>query len=256
MNCKQAEELLPLYAGRDLEEKRATLVTKHVQTCAACARVADQCRQSVQMTEQFAPPVFSEAVYTGIRRRVLREIQTQESAGAQTITSLFRPGLTWAGAVVLLIVVSMFAIYFIVDRQKDEQQLAHEPPARVQPGPQERAHSGPHQSNRLDLAPLVQTGGKKQQVAADPPSRRKRSSGTLAERMSAVGATSPEAISLANTVSDHPGSLPEPTMFPDRDSAALPKTLRVEIQTKDPQIRIIWFVPPETKPVIRGSKGT
>jgi hypothetical protein len=209
------------------------------------------------LTEQFAPPVFSEAVYAGIRRRVLREIQTPERApaGAQTITSLFRPGLRWAGAVVLLIVVSMFAIYLIVNRGNDEQQLAHEPPARVQPGTQERANSGPQDSNRADLAPSEKTDGKKQQVAGDPPSRRKKSSGTLAERMSTVGATSPESISLSNTVSSQPGSPPEPRILPHGDSAALLKTLRVEIQTNDPRIRIIWFVP-QTKPVVPGSKGT
>src|SRR5688500_5200992 len=109
MNCKQAEELLPLHAGRDLEEQRATLVTEHMQTCAACARVADEYRESVQLTEQFGPPVFSEAVYAGIRQRVLREIETEAMAPAwsQTIASMFQSKLTWAIASVLLIVVSM-----------------------------------------------------------------------------------------------------------------------------------------------------
>src|SRR5215510_4383095 len=117
MNCKQTEELLPLYAGRDLEEKRATLVIEHLQTCAACAHVANEYRESVQLTEQFAPPVFSEAVYAGIRQRVLREIDTEAMAPAwsQTIASLFRSRLTWAIASMLLIVVSMFAIYFIMN---------------------------------------------------------------------------------------------------------------------------------------------
>ena len=39
MNCKQTEELLPLYTGRDLEEKHAILVTEHLKTCAGCARL-------------------------------------------------------------------------------------------------------------------------------------------------------------------------------------------------------------------------
>ena len=92
MNCKQTEELLPLYAGRDLEEERATLVTEHLQTCAVCARVANEYRESVVLTEQFAPPVFSEAVYAGIRQRVQREIETEALAPtwSHTIASLFR----------------------------------------------------------------------------------------------------------------------------------------------------------------------
>lgn len=231
MNCKQTEELLPLYAGRDLEEKRSTLVTEHLQTCVSCARVAHEYRESVQLTEQFAPPVFSDAVYAGIRQRVLREIgpKTTAPAWSQTIASLFRPRLTWAVAGLLLIVVSVFAIYFIVNRRHDEQQqLAH-------------TNSGTQENKRTDLPSSENTGGEKQQLAGVPQPRRRKKS---------------RATSTANNSSPQPGSLPEPRLFPHADSAALSKPLRVEIQTKDPKIRIIWFVQPETKLVVPGSKGT
>ena len=228
MNCKQAEELLPLYAGRDLDEKRTTLVNEHLQTCAACARVADEYREAVQLTEQFAPPVFSEAVYAGIRQRVLREIETEAMAPAwsQTIASLFRPRLTWAIAGVLLIFVSMFAIYFIVNRGNDEQQLVDKQPSKVQPGTEERRPNSELKDNKLPSP--VNTGGKEQQLAGIPQPLRKRSRD---DRTNTVGAKSP-------------------------DSAASVNPMRVEIQTKDPKIRIIWFVQPEPKPAIPGSKGT
>jgi hypothetical protein len=257
MNCKQAEELLPLYAGCDLEEKRTTLVTEHVQTCAACARVADEYRESVQLTEQFAPPIFSEAVYAAIRQRVMREIEAEAMAPAwsQTIANFFRPRLTWAIAGLLLIAVSLFAFYFIMNRQNDGPQLADKPPSKVQPGGKEDSNSG-SQGNRADLSPSVKTGRKKQPMAGVLQPQRKRSRDTLADRMKTVGAKSPDAMSTANNVSPQPSSLPEPMVFPHHDSATLVKTLRVEIQTKDPKIRIIWFVQQETKPVIPSSKGT
>lgn len=240
MNCKQVEELLPLYAGRDLEEKRATLVTEHMQTCAACARVADEYRESVRLTEQFVPPVFSEAAYAGIRQRVLREIESEAMAPAwsQTIASLFQSRLTWAIAGVVLIVVSMFAINFIMNKGNDEQQLAKQPPVNVQPATKERTNSDLQDNSRANLPHSVNTGEKKRQLAGvSQPHRRKRSLDTT---------------SRANNVS--PQS--EPVLFPYHDSAALVKPLRVEIQTRDPKIRIIWFVQPETKPVIPASKGT
>jgi hypothetical protein len=230
MNCKQTEELLPLYAGRDLEEERATVVTEHLQTCAACARVANEYRESVRLTEQFAPPVFSEAVYAGIRQRVQREIETEALAPAwpHTIASLFRSRLTWAIASMLLIVVSMFAIYFMMNRGNVEPQLANQPPANVQPGTNERSKSGPPDSS---LPAGVNTGRDKQHLARGRQlERRKRSRDTLADRVNTVAAKSPEATSTS-------------------------KTLRLEIQTKDPKIRIIWFVEPETKPAIPSSKG-
>ncbi len=258
MNCKQTEELLPLYAGRDLEEKRATLVNEHIQTCAACARVADEYRESIQLTEQFAPPVFNEAVYAQMRERVLREIETKAMAPAasQTIASLFLPRIRWATATVLLIVVSTFAFYFIMNRRNDEQLAEKPPPAKVQPEAKEPPNSRPQHDKLADLPPVLNTGGKNQQLAGVPPSRQKRSRNTLADRMNTVRAKSPDPISTAGSVSSQPGSAPGSMVSPHRDSAALVKTLRVEIQTKDPKIRIIWFVQPETKPIIPGSKGT
>ena len=226
MNCKQIKELLPLYAGRDLEEKRATLVTEHMQTCAACARVAAQYRESVQLTGQFAPPVFNEAVFAGMRQRVLREIQTDATprSSLQTIASLFQPRLTWAIAGLLLTVFSLFAIYLVVNRGNDEQQFAGKPPANIVPGTNERFNSGTQGDKPADL-PSVTTGAKEQRLAGVRRHERKRFRGKLAE----------------------------PTLFPARDSAALVKILRVEIQTPDPRIRIIWFVQQETKPTSKGS---
>ncbi len=237
MNCKQTEELLPLYAGRDLEEKRATLVTEHLLTCVACARVADEYCDSVQWTERFAPPDFSEAVYAGIRQRVLREIGTEAMtpAWSQTIAGLFRSRLTWAIASALLIVIWIFAIYFIVNRRHGEQQLAERVPAKVQPGTKERFNSAPEDDRRAALPHSVDIGGEKRQFAAVPQRQRRKKS---------------------RSISIQRGSLPELTPFPAPSSAALTKPLRVEIQTKDPTIRIIWFVQPETKPVNTGSKGT
>ena len=237
MNCKQAEELLPLYAGRDLDEERATLVSEHLQTCAACARVGDEYGESIQLTEQLAPVDFSEAVYAGIRKRVLCEIEKQTAPPwSQTIVSLFQPRLTWAVASVLLMVVSMFVIYFIVKRGNDKPQRVEKQPAVVQPGTNE----GP----RRDESPSESTGTEKQQMVVVHQQRRKR-----------FRAKSTEVMPVANNVSRQPGSVPEGVVSPHPDSAALSQTLRVEIQTKDPNIRIIWFVPQETKPINSSSKG-
>ena len=41
---------------------------------------ADEYRETRQLLQLFAPPPFSEAVYAGIRQRVLREIGRESSA--------------------------------------------------------------------------------------------------------------------------------------------------------------------------------
>jgi hypothetical protein len=231
MNCKQAEELLPLYAGRELHENYATRVTEHLQTCAACAQVAGEYRESIQLTEQFAPPVFSDAVYAGIRQRVLREIEAEATPPAwlQTIANLFRPRLTWAIASVLLIAISLFAVYFIVNKQSIGPQLADIPPRKIEPVTKEES---PDIS-----APSSKAGEKKESLAGVSRPPRKRSVNTL------VAAKTPDTSTIPNNVSAQTSSLPG-------------KTMRLEIQTNDPNIRIIWFVQQEPKPTIQNSKGT
>src|SRR2546426_2831023 len=119
MNCKHVQELLPLYVGRDLEEKRAQLVTAHVQSCVECAGSVDDYRETRQLLKESAPPPVSDAVYAGIRQRVLREIEQKATAPglSRLLDSLFRPRLRWAVATALVFAVSVSTFYFIAKRK-------------------------------------------------------------------------------------------------------------------------------------------
>src|SRR5688572_10945545 len=98
MNCKQLDELLPLYAGRDLDEKSARLVSEHVQICSACARVAGEYRDAVELAQHFTPPVFSDHVYASVRRQVMQQIEDEPAVLLlpQMFVSWFRPRMAWA----------------------------------------------------------------------------------------------------------------------------------------------------------------
>ena len=101
MNCKQLDELLPLYAGRDLDEKRARLVSEHVQICSECASAAAEYREAVELAQHFAPPVFTDNVYASVRRQVMQQIEDDEPKALllpQLIGSWFRPRIAWAAA--------------------------------------------------------------------------------------------------------------------------------------------------------------
>lgn len=254
MNCKQAEELLPLYAGRELEKKRSTLVAEHLQLCAACARVADEYRESIQLTRTFAPPTFNEAFYAGVRQRVLREIESESKrpAWSQTIVSLFQLRLSWAIATMLLILVSMVAIYFLVNRGNEGPQVVDAPPENVQPAPRKESNSQPQLEQRAALPASVNAGGNHQRAGISP--QQKRSRNTLFAQMNTVKTKSRDPVSTAINGSSTVNRLPLPIVFPKR-SADLGRTLRVEIQTKDPNIRIIWFAQQEPKPAVPSSKG-
>ena len=118
MNCKKVEELLPLYVGRDLEEERARLVTAHVRSCTQCARSAQEYGEANQLLQLFEPPQFSDATYAAIRSSVLREIERKSSAPG--LLEFFRRPLplhvTWAVSAAVMVVVCVFAYYFMADR--------------------------------------------------------------------------------------------------------------------------------------------
>lgn len=276
MNCKHVQELLPLYVGRDLEEKRAQLVTAHVQSCAECAAAADEYRQTRQLLQQFAPPPFSEGVYTGIRQRVLREIgqESPESIVAtlpQLIASLFRPPVRWAVATALLLAVSVFAFYFIANRRptlRDARQVADSRPtvdgttrdehasapsqgseSAASSSPSSKENNGPRSVNTgASTGPKTGPDTTIAGPADHPyPSQRRKSPGAAADRTTSVAVNTPDTRSMTAAASRENNNLAEPDAFPTRDPATSEKTLRMEMQTKNPNIRIIWFSHQRTK---------
>ena len=254
MNCKQAEELLPLYAGRDLDEKRTRLVTEHLQSCDACARIADEYREAFHLTQQFATPVFAEGLYAGIRQRVLREIETESKASSlpQFVASWFTPRLAWTVAAALLIAVAASATYFVVNRSNGKEsaggQVVRTPEilSPVDPVTPPDKPSG--------ISSPTNTGAEKQRLGGVRQPAQKRSPDVVANRANDTVVVSSNAVSA--DASSSTDSLPAPTLFPPPDTATSEKSLRMEIQTRDPNIRIIWFAQQETKPAVPALKGT
>jgi hypothetical protein len=265
MHCKHIQELLPLYVGRDLEKKLAKLVKAHVQSCAECARLAEEYGEAQQLLQLFEPPPFSEAVYAGIRQRVLREIGRESTAPTlpQLVASLFRPRIRWAGAAALLLAVSVVAFYFIANRRNDRQQVADSGRTVDQTRSDERP-SAPSQDDESAVSPSP--SGK--QSDGPPPASTGRNTGadtTIAgsvnrtgqsQRRKSPGASANRARSVAVNTPDRwmtggafpeSSNLAEPDAVPARDPATSAKTLRVEMQTKDPNIRIIWISQQRTK---------
>jgi anti-sigma factor RsiW len=248
MNCKHVQELLPLFVGRDLEEERAKLVTAHLQSCAKCAGAADEYRETRQLLQQFAPPPFSEEVYTGIRQRVLREIarESPESIGPSLpqLVGLFRPRLRWAIATALVLAFSIFAFYFVTNRTNHRPQVADVG------GKVDRPTSGSIKEGEGSPPPVstVPHKGPVQVIAGvTHPSQR---------RKSPDHPRSPEIRSMTAKASPKANNLAEPDAVPARNTAASEKTLRVEMQTKDRNIRIIWFTHQPTEQDSPGkSKG-
>ena len=208
------------------------LVTAHVRSCTQCARSAREYRETNQLLQRIEPPHFSEASYLAVRNSVLREIERESNATAllRFIARAFQPRMTWAVSTAVLLAVCLFAYYFIANRtggQRYEQPNAASQPDKLKASPT---------PSRQDFRPdhSVTAGAPPAQASSSPKPRldqtvwhSRRAGETPAvpvreSQYSAVGPTSPT-----------------------RDSSVTSdKTLRLEIQTSDPNVRIIWFSHP------------
>jgi hypothetical protein len=240
MNCKHVQELLPLYVSRDLAERSAQLIQAHLQSCASCAVSSEEYYKTHHMLQEFAPPQFGETLYDSMRQDVLREIQreTLESPRAvpRFVLSLVPNRLTWALAAALLFVVALSAVYVVTKRRgsgtSDQQHLVDrrntvDQPA-VSPASPERAQppDSPEQKRR-GLAGFT-----------NPQVRRRQ---TIDRRAPSTSVETPDQTKLiaeAARNSNNPANRDAVTVG---DSSKTEKPLRMEIQTTDPNIRIIWF---------------
>lgn len=234
MNCKQLDELLPLYAGRDLDEKRARLVSEHVQICSACARVAGEYQDAVELAQQFAPPVFTDNAYASVRRQVMRQIEDAPTAPLlpQMFVSWFRPRMAWAAASALIIAFGFFALYLVVNRTTDVPPVANIHPTVKSP-------EQPPQP--MTIPQITETEGAEEKKPAEVKGKR------LGNRRPIRTVNTVDIQLRAASISS---KLPDPeatNSLPAVDAAPGESPLRVEIQTKNPNIRIIWFFSVEFK---------
>jgi hypothetical protein len=247
MNCKQVNKLLPLYAGHDLAKSREHLVTAHLQTCATCSLAAAAYRDARELMHDFAQPVFGDEVYAEIRKTVWQQIERKPKGRSifESITVWFGPQFAWAAAAVLMITISIVGLYFINREFTVRPTGIVDIPRTIVPaiGPVPERQAG---------APLIPGEGPPNRRLANMPKRQRRPDRMVApDRGNSLVAYSPDA--EGPTVQSS-----SPVVGTDNRDFAAPgadKTLRMEIQTKNPNIRIIWFSQREPKPLTTPSKG-
>ena len=247
MNCQQAEKLLPLFVGRDLDERNEQRVSAHVETCAKCAGAALEYRESRQLLQEFAPPTFSDDVFAGIRQGVWREIETESNVQPLSgiIAGWFRPRLVWAAASVVLIAITALGVYFIANRSM-QRPLADNAP-KVSPSPENKQPDSPSGSDKFATGspnPVKEKTLEQRQANNRQPQRR-RDRNWAPDRANTVAVNSPDAKSAKV----------DPSATTAVVTPVSEKTVRMEIQTKNPNIRIIWFSSREPKPMSPNSKG-
>lgn len=113
MNCIQTEKLLALYAAGDLAAGKARAVSTHLQSCESCRRQADEFAATRELLLAYAPPEFDAAFFESIRQGVMSEIKRESPPPifAPLFPRLFsRKALAYATSFALLVMVGTFAL--------------------------------------------------------------------------------------------------------------------------------------------------
>ena len=229
MNCKDVEPLLSLYVGRDLEEEHSRLIADHLQSCTECTLAADEYARASQLVQRYEPPFVSEEIYAGIRARVLNEIESRTPASpgifSQLFLALVQPRLRWITAA-LLLAISVTALYL---SRNSSHPLPNDRQVAVrteEPKNSSESAGSPSFSNKeqVPMAP------KRRPITR----KREANAGVVAtNRSRRLDKTTKVNTSTNNRVVQRAILVSEPS------SGSSP--LRVEMQTSDRNIRIIWL---------------
>lgn len=243
MNCRNVEPLLSLYVGRDLQEKHFRLVAAHLQSCTKCTLAADEYTGASQLLQGYEPPLFSDEIYAGIREQVLNKIERESHAPvrpgifSQLYFALVQPRMKWVTAALLLLAISVPALYLSRNpfRQlPNDQQVA----VRTREPNQADSRSDIRSENSNASAGSSSFSNKGQVRMATtrgPITRRREANPRVVATNGSreLGKTTKVDSSTNDRVVQRVVGVSQPS--------SAPAPLRVEMQTTDRNIRIIWL---------------
>lgn len=215
MNCTHVSEMLPLYITGDLPADKTGPIAGHLRICQDCRSLAAEFAADRDWLQQAAAPAFDEDFYDGLRSGVWNRIDA-EAARPKFWQRLlpewnWRPVTAIAVAVLLLVVFSAIAL-----RRGTNSGLEIDPPQPV-------AVVNPTPMPTLEPPrPVV-----------IPKKRRPQPK------------TATPAIPLPVAPENRPalGNIAETTIGGKEIETKEIQMMRIEIQTADPNIKIIWLTP-------------
>jgi anti-sigma-K factor RskA len=223
MNCTHIKKVIPLYVGGDLNTREAAGVRKHIETCERCRDLVAEFEESRSWLRDFTAPQFDEAVFENLRDAVREEISRRESR--PSLFDLLAP--VWnlrsviAASSALVLLTAGLLLY--TNRPKSPDR-----PLTI---------SGPVSIEGQNHGVIANTG---------PVSQIRRRKLATAHRSRRKTETNLPVVALNNhfggselTLPTHSDITTKQDAYQDPDQ----EMLRIEIQTADPNIRIIWIAP-------------
>lgn len=240
MNCRRVEKLIPLYVEGDLASGVADRLTSHLEWCGRCNWLADEYKESQDWLRAGEQPEFDSAFLDNFKAGVLSRIG-KSSTRSSLLGSLMqqwgrRQVLALSAALLLLIfgAVVLYVYQLRIAGNPATLQAVGETPNPETGGPDNRIASPV--ATPATAAGVSKPKNVKREIRFKSPDRNRIAA---RQRFQRTLLSPPDQIIESATALAEP-----PSVGVDDDP---PGMLRIEIQTGDPNIRIIWFAPKEVE---------
>jgi hypothetical protein len=258
MNCKRAAEFLPLHAAGDLEGRCASEVAAHVIACGDCRRLAEEFRESrALLVEAFGTPEFGAEFYSGIRSSVLEQIaRDREPSTPSFVAALFGRRLAYATTFAVALIAFAFALQHSRGgvRETTPQIASGQPNVdTLKPDRRRESETSPQlNAKKNESTPKLiytATSPRREPTRRDAPDRRREPMPTPVMRddeRAMIAQVTRASVDGAHEASE-PASPANAAASASTTATAAPEVSRIEIQTADPNIRIIWLAPQKSE---------
>ena len=280
MNCKATEKLLALYAGDDLPARQARRVALHLDSCPKCEKLAGEFGASVALSRSNAAPEFDSNFFDELRRDVLTQITPQpQTPFATFLAHRFAPRrMNYVCGLALICASSLFASYIYFNQLHHTRVPQN---VRISIAETLQSTSDIDDSHDLHTAITPKRVGKRRTTTAKASQQVRQiriltagsngiyitprtidSESLLVEDLTAMRATKEITLSetvASATVTDDSNSEDRTNNTASVESAVTSaEMLRIEIQTPDPNLRIIWLSPKteNAPPMKTGAHGS
>jgi hypothetical protein len=252
LKCKQAAGLISLYVAGDLESAAERGLAAHLGTCKNCREIAEEFSVSGSLlTQACAPPEFDAEFYAGIRQSVLGEIARDRRHAKSPFVRRRWLYATSFAAVALVGMVML--LHFVSTRDEQPAGLAvaaadqtgHSTAGQAREGDSSSSHLAAGQSPRHVHNKGIHGVPEDKLLAVATTHRRTRHFNVVAGEGTRDTATVQQRTRVAPTISESNATSGIASVSATRTFSS--QLTQIEIQTANPNIRIIWLVPRESE---------
>ncbi len=241
MNCKRIEKLIPAYLEGDLEASLNEVVRPHVKACRRCGELADKLRDVQGRLRSYKAPDFSGVFFDEVRQAVLRKIEGLESTDApfRSLAGHLGGNAALLASLFLACIFGANALYYDLT---DGSSNVGPSVAGLAPG-----------ANNEEAAEMMAGAERREtdEATARETGRQRQTIGRSARRRALAAGRAELALELSAEQSDDFQPAVKNRLEQEEltgQGLAAAQFRRMDIETGDPTVHIIWFSRKEDDP--------